>query len=307
MTPDEHTNQEFWLDVGGGQRVYVHDWGKADAKLPIVFLHGGPGNGCDNRDKRKFDPAEQRVIFHDQRGAGKSTPYASLENNTTQDLVEDIEKLAEQLKLDRFIVVGGSWGSTLALMYGIAYPERVAGMVLNGVFTATQEEMDWLAKGGYRHMFPDVWEQYLEATPPSHHENPTAYHYKQALGGDPEAAKKSAHTYQIMEISLLKLDDQFAPPEWDDYDPAKIRTEMHFGANKWFIKDKYILNNAAKLTMPVWLVQGRYDIVCPPIFAYRLHKTLPDSRLIWTINGHLAQHESANIQQLLIQRLSENA
>src|SRR5689334_16098051 len=114
MTPDEHTNQEFFLDVGDGHRLYVHDWGKSKAKTPIIYLHGGPGNGCDDRDKREFDPKTQRVIFHDQRGAGKSTPEGSLESNTTQHLVQDIEKIAKRLSLDNFVLVGGSWGSTLA-------------------------------------------------------------------------------------------------------------------------------------------------------------------------------------------------
>src|SRR5437660_4081085 len=129
MTPDEHTNQELFLDVGDGHRIYVQDWGKQNAEIPIIFLHGGPGNGCDNRDRRKFYADKQRVIFFDQRGSGKSTPAASLEHNTTPELIEDINKIADHLQLDKFVLTGGSWGSCLALAYGVTHPERVSGMV----------------------------------------------------------------------------------------------------------------------------------------------------------------------------------
>src|SRR4051812_19735118 len=129
MTPDQHTNQELMLAVGDGHELYIQDWGNSTAKTPIINLHGGPGSGSANRYRKYFDPNKQRVIFFDQRGAGKSTPFGSLEHNTTQDLVEDIEKIAQKLELDTFVLAGGSWGSTLALAYGIAYPKRVAGMV----------------------------------------------------------------------------------------------------------------------------------------------------------------------------------
>lgn len=302
MTPDKFTIKESFLDVGHGHQLYVHDWGKTDAQTPILFVHGGPGNGCADRDKRKFDPETQRVIFFDQRGSGKSLPFGSLEHNTTPDLVADIEKLADHLHLKKFVLVGGSWGSTLALAYGITHPERVTAMILDGIFTGTSAEIDWLGSGGWRQFFPDVWQKFIETVPAQHREHPGNYHLKHALGNDAEAAKRSAYAYAAMELALLKLDDQYQPGEYDTYDPAPMRIEMHYMANGCFMTDDYLVKHAAKLTMPVWLVQGRYDMVCPPITASRLHEALPDSQLIWTINGHMRQHEAANIQRLLHQQ-----
>lgn len=305
MTPDQCTISESFLDVGDGHQLYVHDWGNPQAKTPILFLHGGPGNGCDNRDKKKFDPATQRIIFHDQRGAGKSLPLGSLKHNTTQKLIEDIDKIARHLKLDKFVLVGGSWGSTLALAYGLAYPKQVMAMVIDGIFTGTKDEMDWLDHGGWREFFPDVWQQYTESVPPSFHHDPTAYHLKHALGDDQQAAKQAAYAFATMELALLKLDDTYTPGAFETYDPSMTCIEMHYVAHKFFMSKEDILQKASKLKMPIWLIQGRYDMVCPPIAAYRLNKALPDSHLIWTINGHLRQHEAANIQRLVLQQVIE--
>ncbi|HZL08330.1 MAG TPA: alpha/beta fold hydrolase [Candidatus Dormibacteraeota bacterium] len=304
MTPDEHTNQEFFLDVGDGHRLYVQDWGLADAKMPIMVLHGGPGNGVDDRDKRKFDPTVQRVIFHDQRGAGQSLPTGSLTNNTTQDLVTDIEAIAQHLQLDKFVLVGGSWGSTLALAYGIAHPERVAAMVIDGVFTAAEAEIDWFDQGGWRQFFPDVWDQYLDSVPAKHRQNPTAYHLKTVLGDDPAAAKQSAYAYQTMELALLKLDDRYYPGNYSTYEPGAILIEMHYLANRFFMPADYILKHAGKLTMPIYMVAGRYDLVTPPVGVYELNKKLPDGHLTWTINGHLRQHEALNVHRLMVNRVT---
>jgi proline iminopeptidase len=305
MTPDQYTIAESFLDVGDGHQLYIHDWGNPKAKKPIIFLHGGPGMGCDNRDKQKFDPKLQRVIFHDQRGAGKSLPLSSLAHNTTQDLIDDIVKLVRQLKIKQFVLTGGSWGSCLALAYSIAHPEQVAGMVINGVFTASRREQDWLYKGGFRSFFPEIWQQYLDDTPKKYHDNPTAYHFQQAFSSDGEAVKKSAYVYQTMELALLKLDDQYKIGDFGTYDPVQILTEMHFGSHDWFMPEDYILRNAHKLTMPIYMVQGRYDMICPPFGTYALQQAVPQGQLVWSINGHLGQHESRNLQYLLLQRLTE--
>ncbi len=298
MTPDEFTNQEFFLDVGYGHQIYVHDWGKQEVKTPIIFLHGGPGNGCDNRDKRKFDPKKQRVIFFDQRGSGKSIPFGSLLNNTTQHSVADIEKIIRHLQLERIVITGGSWGSCLALVYAIEHPERLAGMVIQGVFSGSHDDINWLSKGRFREFFPDAWDKYLAATPKEHRQNPSAYHFKRALGDDTEAAKVSAYAYQNLELSLIKLDNRLIPEDYTTYDPTKIQMEIYYVTNNCFLPDNFVLKNAAKLSMPVWIVQGRYDMVCRPITAYKLHQKLPSSELIWTINGHLAEHEASNILHL---------
>lgn len=304
MTPDNHTIQERRLDVGNGHELYIHDWGQADAAIPILYLHGGPGNGCNDRDKTKFNPTTQRVIFYDQRGAGQSTPTGSLKNNTSQHLTADITRILDALELSQVVLVGGSWGATLALLYAIAEPNRVAGMVIDGVFTATAAEHAWLDNGEWRVFAPDLWAQYQATVPAQHQQNPTKYLFEQALGDDAEAAKQSAYHYISMEAGLLKLDEVYTPGPYETFDPAGTIIEMHYLSNGCFIDDGYILSKASQLTMPVYLVQGRYDLVCPPVGAYTLDAALPNSTLIWTINGHVKQHEAKNIVSLLLKQLT---
>lgn len=300
MTPDQHTIKESFLEVTDDHQLYLHEWGNAKAERPIIFLHGGPRNGCDDKDKRKFDPTKQYVIFFDQRGAGKSLPTGSLDHNTTDDLVKDIEKIATHLGLKQFVLVGGSWGSTLALCYAIKHPERVAGMVIDGIFTGTKTETDWLHRGGWRDFYPDIWQEYLATVPETHHDNPGAYHTAQALSPDAEAAKQSTYAYIKTELALLKLDDRYQPENYETFEPGGGMIELHYLAHNCFLPDKHILTHASKLTMPIYIIQGRYDMVCPPRTAHELAQALPNSKLVWTINGHLRQHEAANIQRIFI-------
>lgn len=288
MTPDEYTNQELMLDVGDGHTLYVHDWGNPKAKTPIVFLHGGPGTGNKDRYKLRFDPSVHRVIFHDQRGAGKSVPYGSLEHNTTQHLVEDIEKVAVKLKLDTFILTGGSWGSTLALMYALKYPQRVSKLIVTGVFTASKDEIDWLDKGYFRTFYPELWQHFVSSAPKAHQHDPTAYHAKRILGSNEAEATESAMHYSQLESSLMSLDDRKQLPiDPEDFDPVFTKIEVHYLQNGCFMpEERYILNHASELTMPTWIVQGRFDMVCPPTTAYDLHQRIAGSKLIWTMAGH---------------------
>lgn len=305
MTPDAHTIRETFLEVGDGHTLYIHDWGNKDATTPIIFLHGGPGYHTTDRNKATYDPTKQRVIFFDQRGCGKSVPYGSLEHNTTQDLVEDIEKIADHLELKTFVVTGHSWGSTLALAYALAHPERVKSMVLSGIFTGSHAEIDWIDNGHFRTFYPEAWGRYLLATPKSHHADPTAYHYKRVMGNDADAARESAYAYQTLEGSVLRLDDRYAPEDPAEFDPAGVRMEMHYLHERCFMPDRFVLDNAHKLTMPVWLVHGRYDMVCPPIAAYDLSRRLPNCQLMWAISGHSREHENQNLMRLLLQQASE--
>lgn len=292
MTPDEYTNEELMLDVGDGHVLNVHDWGNPKAATVIIFLHGGPGSEIKDGYKQFFEPTEHRVIFFDQRGCGKSTPYGSLENNTTDKSIADIMTLADHFNLQQFVLFGGSWGSCLSLATGLKYPERIKAMVLHGIFTSSASEVEWLDRGRFQNFFPDVWQRYLDATPPEHRKDPSAYHYQQVMGKDEEAAKRSALAYETLEGSTMKLDDRYQPPALDDYDPAGMRIEMHFMHNLCFMPDRYILDNAHKLGMPIYLVQGRYDMVCPPTTAYELHSRLQQSRLYWTLSGHRGEHET---------------
>lgn len=306
MTPDQHTNQEFFLDVGDGHQLYVQDWGKKDAKTPVIFLHGGPGAGVNDRHKQRFAPANQRVIFFDQRGSGKSLPQGSIEKNTTHELVEDIEKLADYLDLEKFVLTGASWGSCLALVYALEHPERIHSMVLSGIYTASKAETDFIDKGGFRDFFPDLWEHYKDSAPKEYAHDPSEYHYKKAFGNDREEAKKSIYSYAMLESSLMSLDDRFTPVSYDDFDPDHMKIELHYLKHNGFLPDRYILDNAHKLIMPIWLVQGRYDMVCPPVTAYELSKQLRNSHLIWAMAGHGSDRSNYDvIRSLLLQITSE--
>lgn len=302
MTPDQYTIQELFIDAGNGHQLYVHQWGNPKA-TPIFNLHGGPGDGSKDSHKKYFDPTQHHVIFFDQRGCGRSIPYGSLEHSTTQDLVSDIQKIADKLQLNNFVVTGASWGACLALAYAIEHPERVKALLLRGIFTGSHDEIEWLGQGRFKTFYPDVWEKYLQTVPKTHRKNPTSWHYKQALEGSEEAMRTSCHAYGSLAGAILSLDDRFTPYELgDDYNPYPARTEIHYMANNCFMPDKHILSSAHKLTMPVWIVQGRYDMICPPDTAYQLHKATPNSKLIWTIAGHSGGDRETNsvIRALLL-------
>jgi proline iminopeptidase len=286
MTPDDYTILESFLDVGDGHELYIHSWGNPKAKTPILFLHGGPGGGCHDGHKTYFDPKRHHVVFFDQRGSGRSLPHGSLEHNTTAHLVEDIEKVIAHLGLKKVVLLGGSWGSTLALLFALSYPKKVEALVIRGIFTGAHNETDYFDKGAFKSFFPDIWEWYLARTPKPHHANPTRYHFKTILEGDPSSSKASAYAYQTMEGALLKLDSRFLPGDFETFDATDAKLEAHYLSNYSFLPDNYILDNAPELAMPVWIVQGRYDFVCPPAAAYALHKKLPQSHLIWTLAGH---------------------
>jgi proline iminopeptidase len=306
VSPDQHTIQETFIEAGDGHTLYVHEWGNPKG-MPVVFLHGGPGSGCHDRHKQVFDPYKHRVIFFDQRGSGRSVPYGSIENNTTAELIEDIEKIAKHSKLTRFTLVGGSWGSCLALAYGLAYPKRVKNMILVGIFTGSQTEIDYFNNGEYALSFPDVWEELLDNTPKSHRSNPVTYHYRQALGEDEQAVKRSAYVLENMERALLSLDDRFTPGPYNDFDPTSSIIETHYLSNLCFMPDRSIMAQAHKLTMPIWLIQGRYDMVCPGRTAYELNQLLPNSELIWTIGGHRNEREGWNVERSLLIQLANEA
>jgi proline iminopeptidase len=199
MKPDEFTIEEAFIDVGDGFQIYAMDWGNKKATLPIIRLHGGPGSMAKNRHLELYNPYEQRVIVFDQRGCGRSLPYGALENNTTDKLVEDISKVADHFKIDQFILTGSSWGSCLALAYALKYPKRVTAMALQGVFTGSQSEIDYLDSGKFQTFFPEVWEHFVDQTPKEFQKDPAAYHMKRMLGENPEAIASSAYAYSSME------------------------------------------------------------------------------------------------------------
>lgn len=302
MNPDQYTIAEHTLDVGHGHMLYIQDWGYKKAKKPIIFLHGGPGSGCKDKYRLPFDPTAQRVIFFDQRGCGKSTPLGHWHHNNTQELAADITRIADFLKINTFVLTGGSWGSTLALYYAITQPSRVHTLVIHGVFTSSQAEIDWIDNGLFKTHFPDIWERYVGTVPKSRQADPSAYHYERVLGGDPAAATASALAYSTLEGSAVSLDDNHVPINPADFDPTQAILEMRYLAKRCFLPEKFILKNAHKLKMPVHIVQGRYDFVCPPATAYQISKSAPKATLTWTISGHRGEHETLTALRLLLRQ-----
>lgn len=300
MTPDNFTNQETFIDVSDSHKIYVHDWGNKKAMLTILHLHGGPGAGSSDKDKVKFDPMQHRVIFFDQRGAGKSLPYGELNNNTTQNLAKDINKILAKLKINKVLLLGSSWGSTMALYYAIRSPDKVKGLIIDGIFTASTEEINWQTSGAINTFYPDKWQNFIESVPKKFKTSPYEYYLKKSSDND--------SIYQIMKLqsSILKLDDEYTMPNIIDFDEIPGSIELHYLKNNFFLNPNYLLENAHKIKVPVYIIQGRYDMVCPPIAAYKLHNKLPKSKLIWTINGHIRSHEAKTLQKILLENFTHN-
>jgi proline iminopeptidase len=286
MNADDYTNQELFLNVGDGHQIYIQDWGNPKAETPIITFHGGPGSSSKDGHKQNFDPKQHRVIFFHQRGCGKSLPYGSLQNNTTDDTVADAHKIIEHFGFKQIILQGSSWGSCLALSYALKHPANIKALVVSGIFTGNQSEQDWILNGGFRPFFPHVWDEYLAKTPKNHQNNPSGYHLKSILGDDESAAHNSAMALSSLEGAIMSLDDRFKAPDPLTFDMAGTKIFAHYCVNNFFLPNNYILDNAHKLTMPVWIVQGRYDMDCPPITAYNLDKTLSNSKIIWTVANH---------------------
>ncbi len=280
------------LDVGDGHSLYWELSGNADGK-PVVFLHGGPGGGSSPEHRRQFDPARYNILVFDQRGAGRSTPYASLEANTTWHLVEDIERLRAMVGVDRWMVFGGSWGSTLSLAYAETYPERVTELVLRGVFLFGQAEVDWLYKeGGASSLYPEGWDDFVAPIAEGERDDLVAA-YQRVLTGDDEAAKlvaaKAWSKWEAVTVTLLPsaaTEEHFTDPE---VAIAVARIENHYMANKGWLEEGQLLCGAYKLRgIPGVIVQGRHDCCTPPRAAWALKKAWPQVELnIIPDGGHL--------------------
>ena len=292
LYPEIEPRETGHLDVGDGHRLYWELSGNPDGK-PVVFLHGGPGGGSSPAHRRQFDPKRYSILVFDQRGAGKSTPYASLEANTTGHLVEDIEKLRAHFGVDQWMVFGGSWGSTLALAYAETHPEQVTELVLRGVFLFDQFEVDWLYKeGGASSLYPDGWDEFVAPIAAGERGDLVAA-YQRVLTGDDEAAKlvaaKAWSKWEAVTVTLLPSKDT----EEHFTDPAVAiavaRIENHYMANKGWLEEGQLLRGAEKLRgIPGVIVQGRHDCCTPPIAAWRLKKAWPEIELnIIPDGGHM--------------------
>ena len=251
--------------------------------VPLVFLHGGPGGGCLPHHRRYYDPAFWNIVLYDQRGAGRSTPAAELADNTTQHLVADLERLRAELKVERWLVFGGSWGSTLALAYAQAHPGRVLGLVLRGIFLATASEIDWFMHG-MRNIFPEAWRAFVEALPAAERGDLLGNYYRRLIDRDPGIHMPAARAWDRYEgacTTLLPVVDPLSRFDGDATALAIARIEAHYFVNRGFLVPNQLLDGVAKIRhLPCTIVQGRYDIVCPPVTADALARAWPEAEHI---------------------------
>ncbi len=272
------------LEVDAIHTIYYEQSGNPKGK-PVVFVHGGPGGGTDPRQRRFFDPARYRIVLFDQRGCGRSTPHASLEDNTTWDLVADMERLRKHLGIERWQVFGGSWGSTLGLAYAETHPERVSEIVLRGIFLLRKWEIDWFYQEGASRIFPDAWDAYLDHIPEAERGDLLSAYHRRLTSSDASVAIQAARAWSIWEGSTSCL---FPDPELvrkmggDLFALAFARIECHYFVNKGFFDhEDALLRGVSKLAkVPTVIVQGRYDVVCPARSAWDLARALPSAELM---------------------------
>ena len=282
MYPPIEPYDHGFLDTGDGHRVYWELCGNPNGK-PAVFLHGGPGGGCSPEHRRLFDPARYCIMLFDQRGCGRSTPHASLDNNTTWNLVADMEKLRQLIGVEQWLVFGGSWGSSLALAYAQTHPARVSALIVRGIFTLRRAELLWYYQEGASWLFPDLWEEYLAPIPLAERSDMMAA-YRRRLTGDDEAVKLAAarawSLWEARTITLLpsrELEDHHGD---DSYALAFARIENHYFVNEGFLEEGQLLRDAHRLAdIPGVIVQGRYDVATPARTAWDLSKAWPNASL----------------------------
>jgi len=291
------------LDVGEGHRLYVEQSGHPQG-LPVVVLHGGPGGGSSPAMRRFFDPSVYRVILFDQRGCGRSRPHASVEANTTWHLVSDIEAIRSALGIDRWIIFGGSWGATLALVYAQAHPDRALHLVLRGVFLMTRRELDWFYGGGAGAFWPDQWQRFAGAIPGDEQHDLIAAYHRRLFSGDPGEELRFARAWAVWESALASVeqDGPVAEPP-GDYARAFSRLENHYFINEGFLdEDGQILRDRHLIRdIPATIVQGRYDMICPPVAAWTLAQgwRRADLRMV-PVAGHALSEPGISAELLRI-------
>ncbi len=277
------------LPVDGGHQLYVEQSGSPQG-LPVLCLHGGPGAGCSASMRRFFNPKVFHVILFDQRGCGKSTPNASVDANTTQHLIADIEQIRKVLEIDRWVIFGGSWGATLALLYAEQYPTRVLFLVLRAVFMMMGRELNWFYGGGAGQFWPEHWQKFRSIIPASERDDLLSAYQKRLFSGDYREEVYFARHWHDWECHLCRLESvtKDSPRPSDDYVRAFARLENHYFVNGGFLpRDDEILNNAQKLkSIPGTIVHGRYDVICPPQSAWELAAAWPDAKLNIVTAGH---------------------
>ena len=281
LYPKIEPYNQFDLKVSDLHTIHIEESGNINGK-PVIFLHGGPGGGIEPVYRQYFDPEKWRIIVFDQRGCGQSTPHAELQENTTWDLIADIEKIREHLEIDKWVVFGGSWGSTLSLSYAITHPDRCKALVLRGIFMIRKKEINWFYQDGTSNIYPDAWEHYLRPIPEDERHDLVAAYYKRLTSNDDSVRIEAAKAWSIWEASTSKLiQSEESIHAFEDAKVAEAfaRIECHYFTNRGFFDtDEWLLENVDKIRhIPTVIVQGRYDVVCPMISAWELHRAFPEA------------------------------
>ena len=303
LYPPIEPNRTGRLAVGPPHELYWEESGRPDG-TPVVFVHGGPGGGTSPGHRRYFDPAAYRIVLFDQRGCGRSTPHASLEANTTWDLVADMERLRESLGIDRWVVFGGSWGSTLSLAYAERHPERVRALVLRGIFLLRPHELRWFYQEGASFVFPDAWEAYLATIPEAERDDLIAAYHRRLTSPDPEVRLAAARAWSVWEASTSRLRPDPHLVETfgaDEFAEAFARIECHYFVHGGFFEPRdQLLRDIDRIrTIPGVIVQGRYDVVCPMTTAWDLHRAWPEAELHVVGDAGHAAAEPGTVDRLV--------
>jgi proline iminopeptidase len=290
------------LQVDRTHTLHVEECGRPDG-VPVVFLHGGPGGGCSPYHRQFFDPNVYRIVLFDQRGCGRSTPHAELEANTTQHLLADMEAIRVHLGIDRWAVFGGSWGSTLALVYAEAYPDRILGLVLRGIFLCRPRDIHWFYQEGASRIFPDYWQAFVEPIPADERDDLLRAYHRRLAGEDEIARMAAAKAWSVWEArcATSKPDSSLVSHFGEPYTALSLaRIESHYFVNDAFLQHDQILRNASRLSgLPGTIVHGRYDVVCPVEQAWELHQAWPSAELIIVRDAGHAASEAGIVDALI--------
>ncbi len=293
LYPEIEPFHSFFLETGTLHQVYVEQCGNPQG-FPVIFLHGGPCSGCRPDHRRFFNPDYYHIILLDQRGCGRSLPFGALEANTTQDLIEDIERIRQQLGVEQWLLFGGSWGATLALLYAQQYKQRVTGMILRGVFLARQKDLDWFVKDGAVRIYPELWQNLVNSIPQVECDDLLSSLFDTVFGNDELAKRRVTRAWmawggQTALGSDYRSDD--VPQHISEQMVLQVQMEMHFAKNHYFVDNNQILDSCIDLQdIPTIIIHGRNDMVCPVEAGYSLAKLLPDAQYKVLANaGHVAQ------------------
>ncbi len=292
LYPELKSTASQHLDVGEGHTIYVEEAGNPQG-IPVLFVHGGPGGGCSPEHRRFFNPERYRIILFDQRGCGRSLPHGSLEQNNSQALIQDMERIRLTLNVDNWLLFGGSWGSTLSLAYAEEYPERVSGLVLRGIFLCRPRDIHWFYQEGASFVFPDYWQEYLAPIAKEERNNMLAAYYRKLTSDNELSRMAAAKAWSIWEGRCSTLDpnpnivEHFGDPH---VALAMARIEAHYFIHNSFLEPDQLIRDAHKLSdIPTWIVHGRYDMVCPIEQAFALKAAIPHATLDIIRNaGHSA-------------------